>query len=435
MKSLKKFLALALAATLACGFTGATAFADEEEQTKTNTETEKTTTVDPKGLYTNTTQLPVMKILKMAKNSAVPDAKFYFNIEGVAPETDETLDGLSVYEGPSLGTGKDTIMIEMQPNDKWYDNVTVAGAGDTNITGAYHVENFDFSGITWTQAGIYRYQVSEDRTEDKKVSYVSEYDESTFTVDVYVAKSGEKDDGTPKYAIKYIKAIDDDGNKSPIVFVNKVNTTNITITKKAEDYLNEDQTFTFWIKIPVGGDKMTLNEGDSFNSLYIDKNGEEHQNYYEIKVGGDDRNDANEYLTASKETPSSVNGWYSFQLKANESLTIQNVSVDMIYFLYEEPVTGFKSYFDWQTGNHQISTEYSEYTSITTKSTDSTVSGDAGKLDVKEGNNFDTFYNVRKMASNTGIVVDVLPYVAIVLIVAAAACIALILSKKRRSMR
>jgi archaellin len=39
------------------------------------------------------------------------------------------------------------------------------------------------------------------------------------------------------------------------------------------------------------------------------------------------------------------------------------------------------------------------------------------------------------MASNTGIVVDVLPYVAIVLVAAVAACIALILAKKRRSMR
>jgi hypothetical protein len=448
MKKLKKFLALALAATMACSFTGLTAFAEDLTQNDANDQNQNDdntggttgsgTDVDPTGLYTDTDQLPVMKILKMSQGSIVPDAKFTFNIEGVEVAKGTEQDGLTVFAGPSLGTGKDSITIEMSQNDEWYVDQVVTGAGETAITGVHHESNFDFSGITWTEAGIYRYTVSEDAS--NPLDYISTYDDSTFTVDVYVGKNTDaEDEDDPQYVIKFIKAFDSTGNKIPIVFVNQLSTTSIVITKKADDYMNENATFTFWIKIPVGGDVMDLEADTAFNTVYTDQDGETHENYYDIKVGGEGKvqnadGKTYTYLTASKEDVDEAHGWCQFQLKANESLTIQGVTPGMIYFLYEEPVKGFTTYFSNKTNKEEISYDYTSYDELKGNTLSGKKAGDAGQLTTSENNNFDTFYNKRAMASNTGIVINILPY-AVAVLIAMVACAALLLSKKRRNAR
>jgi hypothetical protein len=279
--------------------------------------------------------------------------------------------------------------------------------------------------------------VSEDASDP--LSYVSTYDDAVFTVDVYVGKNTDaKEEDDPQYVIKYIKAINSAGKKIPIVFVNELSTTSIVITKKADDYMNENETFTFWIKIPVGGDVMNLKEGTTFKNVYTDQNGNTYNDQYTIKVGGKDKEQnadgTSYYLTASKEDVDADHGWCQFQLKANESLTIQGVTPGMIYFLYEEPAKGFTTYFDQRVNQDEIRTDYTKYTELKANTISGKKAGDAGKLDTSDNNNFDTFYNKRAMATNTGIVINILPY-AVAVLIAMVACAALLLSKKRRNAR
>jgi hypothetical protein len=111
-------------------------------------------------------------------------------------------------------------------------------------------------------------------------------------------------------------------------------------------------------------------------------------------------------------------------LKNGESLTIQDVPVGMIYFLYEEQESGFDTYEENATAAHIPSTSKDDYTYSKL--------GKIAKHTIVEGNNYESFWNIREMP-NSGIVLDIIPYVAIVLI--AAAGIMVLISKKKRSMR
>jgi pilin isopeptide linkage protein len=286
---------------------------------------------------------------------------------------------------------------------------------------------YDFDeNATWTAAGIYRYTVREDAT--NKLSFVETYDTKVFTVDVYVTNHGTT--ANPDYKVSYIKAYDSDKYKSPIVFENTTNTEALVISKKVTDYLNAnpDQEFTFWIKIPVGGDSLTLGADEGFAATKTDANGDKTEYTAKtspIKVGGDDKDDDGNYLDATKETPSTANGWCSFTLKNGESLAIHDVPVGMIYFLYEEQVGGFDTYEENATAAHGISDDKDDYTYYK--------DGKLSRHTIVSGNNYETFWNIREMP-NSGVVLSVLPYVVIVL-VAAAACVLLLISRKRRNVR
>jgi pilin isopeptide linkage protein len=399
----------------------------EKESETTESESESgsgsgsTTTA---GVYSGS-ELPIQKVLELAAGSSVPTGDFTFKIEPATVSSDaEKISGMTVQTGVALT--KDTVTINMVDGYTSLTQAEVAGLNGS-VTGVTRTVNYDFDkNATWTGAGIYRYTVREDAT--TKLSFVQEYDSTVFTVDVYVTNQGTT--AAPDYKTSYIKAYDSDKYKSPIVFKNTTNTESLVISKKVTDALNSNSTqeFTFWIKIPVGGDSLTLGSGEGFAAVKTDANGNETKYTAAtspIKVGGYDKNEDGEYLDATKETPSADTGWCSFTLKNGESLTIQDVPVGMIYFLYEEQVDGFSTYEENATASHTPSTDKDDYTYYKT--------GKLSKHTIVEKNNYETFWNIREIP-NSGIVVDILPYIAVVL-AAVAAFAVLLVSRKRRNAR
>jgi pilin isopeptide linkage protein len=429
MRKLKKFLSLVLAAAMTCSLSMAPVLAeegsggDQSNTTNTTTETETEATTET-GVYSSS-KLPIQKVLDLSAGSSVPTGDFTFKIEPVTVTAKEEITGMTVNSGAALTN--DTLTIDMVNGYTSLNQASVDGLKGS-VTGATRTEYYDFDkNATWTAAGIYRYTVREDATTNK-LSFVETYDDTVFTVDVYVTNHGTT--AAPDYKVSYIKAYDKEKHKTPIVFKNTTNTESLVISKKVTDYLNAnpDQEFTFWIKIPVGGDSLTLGAGEGFAATKTDANGDKTEYTVKtspIKVGGKDKDDAGNYLDATKETPSKANGWCSFTLKNGESLAIHDVPVGMIYFLYEEQVGGFDTYEENATEEHSVSSSKSDYRYYK--------EGQIPKHTIASGNNFETFWNIREMP-NSGVVLSVLPYVVIVL-VAAAVCVLLLISRKRRNVR
>jgi pilin isopeptide linkage protein len=430
MKKIKKFLALALAAAMTCSLSMAPVYAADGTTTPA-AGTGTTQEAKESGIYEGS-KLPIQKVLQLTKGATVPNATFTFEIKPVSQSDigTTTISGVTVKEGVKLTNN--TVTVDLSKDTyTWLDNAAVDGLKGT-VTGVTVTKEYDFSDVQWTGEGIYRYTVTE---KTGNLPYIAAYDSNVFTVDIYVTDQSAT--STPDYEVSYIKAItkDKDGKdvKSPIVFLNTTTLKTLVIQKKVTDYLNANpnQAFTFWIKIPTGGDAMVLNEGDEFSTTLTKADGTT-EAATPISVGGNDKQKVegkeNEYtiLDASNETPSTANGWCTFTLKNNESLTINNVPVGMIYFLYEKQESGFDTY-----EQHVIGTG----TAASTVKTDYTYTKDGviAKHAIDSGNNIEAFWNIREVP-NSGIVVEILPYVAVVL-VAAAALTALLISKKRRNAR
>jgi hypothetical protein len=460
MKRLNKFLALALAATMACSFTGAAALAEDAVQNEQEgsgetgqgegggTSSSNTSTM---GYIQGSSLLPVEKVLVMAKNSPVPDVSFKFKISGLAVTANTMVENMPLKTGLSIDdtttTDVDENIISVTMDDEgyeWYDQASVPGLTGV-ITGVTQTANFDLSKANFTEAGVYRYLVEEVNT---GVSYISSYDSSKFIVDVYVGADGKDDDDNPVYSVKYIKGykatengtgVDTTytvGDKSPIIFKNTMSTTTLEIRKDAYDYMNENLAFDFWIKIPTGGDTMILNEGDTFDSALIDGNTKTDMGEL-IKVGGTDKvkkegASTYTYLDAAAETPDEDHGWCHFQLKAGQSLEIYNVPVNMIYFLYEQPTKGFDCYYEVSNGTTEP-TVWSSTNADYKPSTNGVIDNGINRLTITPNNNIVSVFNNREF-TDSGIRVDILPY-AVIVLAAAAACVVLVVSKKKRNAR
>jgi pilin isopeptide linkage protein len=293
MRKLKKFLSLVLAAAMTCSLSVAPVLAadgdgseNNQQETTTTTTTTSTTTA---GVYSSS-KLPIQKVLELAAGSSVPTGDFTFEIKPAAEDAvGDTISGMTVQQGVALTNS--TVTINMVNGYTSLEQATVAGLKGS-VTGATQTVEYDFdANATWTEAGIYRYTVEED--DSAALSFIQDYDDTVFTVDVYVTNKGTTTQ--PNYKVSYIKAYDNNKDKTPIVFKNTTNTETLVISKKVTDYLNANPTqeFTFWIKIPVGGDSLTLGEGEGFAAKKTDANGNV-TNYTAatspIKVGGKDKN-------------------------------------------------------------------------------------------------------------------------------------------------
>jgi hypothetical protein len=116
---------------------------------------------------------------------------------------------------------------------------------------------------------------------------------------------------------------------------------------------------------------------------------------------------------------SEANGWCKFQLTAGQSLEIIGLPATMVYYLYEE---------DYQADGYDT-THIIKYDTTTPAKSEITLSGgDLGKQTTAVGDNYIGFLNTKNSNPGTGIVLDIMPYVVIVL--AAAACAVLFIAIK-----
>jgi hypothetical protein len=180
------------------------------------------------------------------------------------------------------------------------------------------------------------------------------------------------------------------------------------------DYTNPDDEFTFQIKIPVGGVALDLKDGTDMQAYKITKNAD--GSTTETKLTEDKA-----ILVAGEQTDDE--GWQTFTLKGGEQLVIYGVPTGMIYFVKETNSLGY-------TTTHAHITESETLNANTSYS-------DANPTDyytIVSGNNIVAFKNTKNQP-NTGIRMDIIPYVVAIFGVAIVAGSLVYVSRKKKDIR
>jgi putative ubiquitin-RnfH superfamily antitoxin RatB of RatAB toxin-antitoxin module len=211
-----------------------------------------------------------------------------------------------------------------------------------------------------------------------------------------------------------------------IAFTNEVKCANITITKIVDgtEY-TKDEAFDFWIMIPVGGDTITLKDGETIQGAIYNSDKSKVSDV-SVAVNG-----------AGIGADVKANGT-KFQLKNGQYLELY-APVSMIYKVIEE---------DYTKESYETDVEYAAYGSFQPdedkegrvtdgKTTITCGTGDDAKeyVGVKGTTNTDvnrvTFTNSRHINVATGINLDFVPYVVVLALVLAAGGAVLVYKKKR----
>jgi hypothetical protein len=435
MKKFNKLLSMILAAAMVCSVNTMPAFADEDGETSgTTTETEAAKVAGQIKDENGITKLPFTKVLKTNGAMIITNTDFTFTMVPDDP-TETTKLHIPYYAGPSLGD-KATVTVsttsESQDDITTLVNTSTTNAGETYVEGLAEssVEGialtkfFDLSDLTFEQGtGIYRYVVQE--TEDAGSTATITYDTTKFIVDLWV--DGDGNDGKGKiYVIQsQLYATSD---KKPLVFENSLKTSTLKIQKtvNGSKSVPEDTEYEFWIKIPTGGTSITLEDGLAIPANKYTTGNATPEEVTGIAVGGTMEQEKDK-ATAKDTTNANDNGWCKFTLQNGQYLEITGLPAGMVYYLFEKDYQdqGFVTYHKTVTGD---SIEAPAVGSFTNDDKGSDASGTTA-----QNKNGVFFLNTADIPSNTGIVLDVMPYVAIVL--AAAACAVLFIARKRRITR
>jgi hypothetical protein len=416
MRKSKKILSMLLAAAMLCGLNTTSVFADDTGSTSS---THVQGTYGSVGGTETFDSVPFTKILTAVEDAVIPTETFKFTMTpdttvAAAGQALSDDDDRKVYPGVELSGSNGTVTVSVDDSTCTNDNLRTITKSEVpgliesdeneSVTGYVFNKSFSLSGVVFPKTGVYRYIVAESASENDD-SLITR-DERSYVVDLYVNTNKE---------VVYIIA-KQSGNKSDIVFENRSAYTDIIIKKTLVDstkMVPTDTEFSFKIKIPVGGVALDLKAGTVMNAYIRSENGTDTKITDEnklIKVAGDQ--------TLALDDA----GWQSFTLKAGESLVIKGVPVGMIYNLQETNTTGYTVKYATVNGrsyliNGDVYKDYAHTGWITTDS--------AG--------NYTEFVNTKIEVTDTGISVDIIPYVVVVLL--AAGCAVLLIARKRRNVR
>jgi hypothetical protein len=473
MKKSRKFLSMLLAATMACSMIATPVFAADEQKQSESENVENNTNetpapadtsassgvIKPADGQTTISTLPFQKVLETDDAVVIPTATFTFHMVPKTQETGAKKNNADYYTGPALtnptveitvsNTDKSKVTTVVNEETTNTDKTYVAGYSKTDVKGIVLNSSFTLpQGTTaFPHAGIYSYSVYETQTTGKDAegkadgsmdqSKTVSMDTTNYTVDLYVNNKGEV-----YYAQSQIFA-PNGTEKQPIVFENTLKTANLIINKQVSgtQAVDDDTEYSFWIKIPKGGDSIVL-PGDLEISTTKKSPNKADDTSTVITVNGDPETDlTNLDALSAKWDEDTSDGWCKFTLKANESLEIKGLPAGMIYYLYEEDYSD-----DGYTTYRQVLSTTNASSTLSTPDADSFLKDSEGNKDLKANlstggkgtlsqyQNGVYFLNMINLPSNTGITVDILPYAAVVL-AAAAALAVLLIAKKRRSVR
>jgi hypothetical protein len=467
MKKSKKFLSMLLATAMTVSMAVMPAFADNEtgetpSSEPSTSESEKSETSESdKGVIewdkeNSISTLTFKKVVKTNGVKIIPNAEFDFIMKPYtysADSTDKT-SKMTYYPGPVTsnftydtdGDGKNDaykISAELKGTNavlqKKVETITsteVPGLNESSVEGILlDTMSFTLPGVETfkpgdedAKAGIYSYEVYEEMPAGQDATITM--DSTHFIVDLYVNSEGK---------VTYVQSKVSNTNKKPIVFENNVETADLIIKKKVNDgaSVEDGKQFTFWMKIPAGGDSIDLLTGDKITGTKTSGNT---NSKVEITVGGSKTQEEGE---DAKNTTSADNGWCSFTLGSGEYVTFENLPAGMIYYLFENDYTSenFTTYFIAKQGEAIAEpTKDTDYKVTEFKDGDnkeiylSSAQSDYHQLGAGQNG---VFYlnNFKKLeTADTGITVDILPYAVVVLAVVAAFAV-LMVSKKRRNVR
>lgn len=320
------------------------------------------------------------KYLVMDKDANVPTADFTFAIgagENVAATNDSpAVKGASAEQAALVTVSKDGFV----PGDTTYSSVQDGDTLelDTDEKYAVDVVTVDFSQVSFSTPGIYRFTVTESGTvngvtnDTKNIRYIDVYvvdNNGALSVSNYILH-----DGTA--------AIPGDGEYTDKAtgFTNTYATENVTLTKQVEGNMGDkSKDFTFTITVTSAGGAKN----------------------YTVEAS-----DGTEYPAIAAGTPATV------YLSDGESVTIKGLSEGDTYKISEEEVSGYTTKYTTTGEVSEEATTGNETTDLTTATSTSVI-----------------FYNISEASTPTGIVMDIAPY-ALLVVIAAAGCFVFL--RKRR---
>jgi hypothetical protein len=449
MKRVKRLLAILLSALMICSTMIIPSFAEGETGGPTQETSESADETQPAGeggeenkgeggqsgqaddntgkFYdaSGLSKIAATKILDVPTVGTIPDMSFYFKLTGATANGEEDSEGNSVQDGVgtvyarvdySASDADNAVVVEKETSRS-----TITKEAEFDITQLLALtttvgEGEDAKTVDALEAGkVYVYTMTEvadpttlnlktddalfkDAKSTKQASMVS-YADVSYRIYLYVAKNS---DG--QRVINTVIAKNSQGKKSEVNFENTLNAYDLVITKRvAGNYVNSNDSFTFAIKVPVGGIALNLEKDYPLDAYKVDANGNKTKTT--ITVGGEQEDDT---------------GWNVFTLKADESLMIAGVPKGMIYYVKETDALGYFPSYAWLTGDN---TE-SESTTFTSKSDPEQY------FTIGAGNNIVLFKNTRNQP-DTGIRLDVVPYV--IVFAGAALGAVMLVCKKRKS--
>lgn len=327
--------------------------------------------------YINGGNLTIEKALEVTgSGDMAPHETFTFKIEPFDLGVGTTVDSLMVKKGKDLKNATNISSKEFSNQDK----ATEQGGKKVVID---RTAAFDFStaGFDANSPAIYRYKVTENAGNN---TGIVTYDKTAYQLDVYVDNQGKP---TALVAKKLNENLDATvGEKVPVRFENAYDTEDLTIKKE-----------------------VTGDSGETKKEFH-----------FELTVNASDCLTGGTILVAKKHTQESrsedvnikVGEKTEFVLKNGESLVLMNLPKETKYVLTEKEANanGYTT-----TVNPQITTK----------------DDDNGNFTVKDGSNVVTFINNRDTITPTGILLNVAPYAAAVILAAFAAIF--LLTKKKRS--
>jgi hypothetical protein len=461
-KNLKRALSLLLAATMTLSMSTISAFADETESPSA-TETTGTGTTEKTTEVKWVTELPVTKCIKVAENAAIPEQTFTFTM---TPATQDEIDakkyGVTTTEisnqtvkpGIDMTSKSASAEVEYTFNSKDIADTSKTTSSDGVITVTKDDKSFNLSSIAFSNSGIYRYYITED-IPDTKEPYI-EYDSNVYIVDLYVVVKGTEN-GKATYGIKGLTITESNGKSvtvtkpTKIVFTNTIKEKLLTISKDVVgDEYTKDELFDFWIKIPVGGDTITLTQDTVIYAKIYDDNGQvtdktrtyiNENGLVELKVNGEKREttETNDQgivtaVTINDTVKNIQDEGTHFQLKNGERLEIY-APVTMIYYVVEKDYSseGYAQTYTYEEDGKKstLTSDNNNDDGMGTVKDPYEAKGVVIKGTVNTGTNTVAFINTRNVdLPNTGINLDLVPYILLTLIAVCGGI--LFISRKKR---
>lgn len=354
MKKNRRILSTLIALVLFCAMTAATAFAAVPSSLTVDGNTENGT-------------INLTKYLVVDKDAPVPAVSFSFSLapETVADNTN-TGNGLPVYTGPAVTNGTATVTFAN-------GDTTADGAADNPILTdttkkfATKTTTLSLAGAIFTKPGVYRYGVTETTEGGAGLTV----DGTKYIVDVYVGY--DTVDGAESADLSILQVIikkDGSGDKSEIAFKNTFASQSLTVSKTVAGNMGDrTKDFSFTLNITSDG---KLSENTTITAVKTAQDG--YTSNVTVTVGSDS----------------------AFTLKHGETLAVPGLPEGTEYTVTE--------------------TKDDDYT--TTVDSTGTFDVDNNKVTNTVGStgNTEAFTNTAIKTVDTGIILDIAPYIIIFVI-------------------
>lgn len=358
MKKNRRILSTLIALVLLCAMTAATAFAAVPSSLTVNGTTENGT-------------INLTKYLVVDKDAPVPAASFSFSLapETVADNTN-TGNGLPVYTGPAVTDGTATVTFANSDTttDGAADNPTLT---DTTKKFATKTAALSLVGANFTKPGVYRYGVTETTAGGAGLTV----DGTKYIVDVYVGYA-TPEGGTESTDLSILQVIikkDGSEDKSEIAFKNIFASQSLTVSKTVAGNMGDrTKDFSFTLNI-TANDKLSVNT--KITAVKTAQDGDTSE--VTVTVGSDS----------------------AFTLKHGETLAVPGLPEGTAYTVTE--------------------TKDADYTTtVASTGGEGTFDAENNKVSNTVGStgNTEAFTNTADKAVDTGIILDIAPYIIIFVI-------------------